>query len=245
MEPRHFWRRLAATVVDYVLAALAALLVLWPFLGDTDRLRLDPDLVINSLCYDVTGQPPQAWFDILGDHRLDGAVVCDAWVMGIPNGRTATLFFDGRQSGAITTQSNISFPVDQDGNPVAPVFPQGPIVAGLLILLGGAMLARRGATPGKRLMGLRVVAEEGRAVRGIQREALKYALLLVQIVLAIIALLAPQGVLSMLTEIGSLPGLLVMGAVFLAFVWFYVWPWLRWRGAMRWDAWLGQRVLRG
>ena len=106
------------------------------------------------------------------------------------------------------------------------------------------MLIRFGRTPGKRLFGLRVVGRT--PVPGLVREALKLLPgLIVGLALAALHFAGPQayGVLRP----GRRPALCRCGVLPMAAVvfWLYVLPFLRWRGAARYDRWLGLTVARG
>ena len=57
MEPRHFARRLGAAVVDYLLAMVVGGLLLLPFLGDTDKVRMDAMIFTTSVCNSLTSAP--------------------------------------------------------------------------------------------------------------------------------------------------------------------------------------------
>jgi RDD family len=241
MEPRHFWRRLGAAVVDYLLATLVALAVIWPFLGDSDRLRLDAMIYTISTCNTVTSAP-ESLLAIVGDKVVDSAVVCDTQVMGRDNGLTVTLVYDVTRTENTSSQRTISVPVDSDGNPVAPMMPQSLIVQGVLVVAGGMLLTWAGRTPGKRLFGLKVVGRT--PVPGVLREAIKLAPGVI-FGLGMLALwvfgTAAYAAVAQVAILPVLAGFLVFGVVVF---WLYALPILRWRGATRYDRWLGLSVVR-
>ena len=241
MEPRHFARRLGASVVDYLLAMVVGGLLLLPFLGDTDKVRMDAMIFTTSVCNSLTSAP-DSLLAVVGDKVVDSGFVCDTKVMGRDNGLTVTLVYDVTRTANTSSQRSISVPVDKDGNPIAPLMPQTLIVQVLLIVVGGLLLTRYGRTPGKRLFGLRVVG--GSSVPGVLREGLKLLPgLIIGLAMVSVAWFGPQAY----GVIAQVPVLQFIGAIFaygaLVF-WLYVLPVLRWRGATRYDRWLGLTVVR-
>ena len=242
MEPRHFGRRLGAAGVDYLLAMVVGGLLLLPFLGDTDRVRMDGLGFTSSTCNSVT-TAPDSLLAVVGDKVVDSAFVCDTKVLGRANGLTVTLVYDVTRTENTSSQRSISVPVDKDGNPVAPLMPQTLIVQVLLIVVGGLLLIRFGRTPGKRLFGLRVVGRS--PVPGLLREGLKLLPgLIVGLAMVWVAYFGPQtyGVIAQAPVLQFVGAIFAYGAVVF---WLYVLPVLRWRGATLYDRWLGLTVVLG
>ena len=242
MEPRHFWRRVGAAVVDYLLVSVISTLLLLPFLGNPDKIRLDPIGISTSRCVAMTSAP-QSLLDIVAPKIIDSGWACSSSVDGRDNGMTAVLVYDVTRNEHTSSQRSISVPVDALGNPVAPLMPQSLINWGLLVVASGLLLRRFGRTPGKRLFGLRV---EGVApVPGIRREVLKTmpsliaGLGLTSTGVIGIAAYAWIAQLPILQFVGGI--LVLMALVF----WFYALPLIRWRGATRYDRMLGLTVTRG
>jgi hypothetical protein len=235
MAPRLFWRRLAAVVVDVLLASLAGFLILWPFTGDTDRLRLSGPFYALQ-CGPVTSITEEAAAVIAPDLPA-AALVCQQHVFGIDNGLTLRLLYAVETTGAVQASRNVSFAIDAEGKPVQPLQPQNLLVALLLIGAGGWMLSRRRLTPGKWLAGLRIGAEGGSAYF---REALRLLpFLLWSGALALFALLDPKA----LNSLAQLPLPVFLGTIGLAslltLAWYLI-PVIRWRGVMPWDRWTGR-----
>jgi hypothetical protein len=241
MEPRHFWRRAGAAVVDYLLATVVTVAVLLPFLGDTDKVRLDAMIYTTSTCSTVTSAP-DSLLAVVGDKVVDSAFVCDTKVLGQDNGLTVTLVYGVTRTENTSSQRSVSVPVDRDGNPVAPMMPQTLLVQVLLVVAGGLMLTRTGRTPGKRLFGLRVVGST--PVPGVLREAIK----LVPGVIAGLGLMAlwafGTAAYAAMAQVAVLPALAAILAYGVLVFWMYALPLLRWRGATRYDRWLGLGVVR-
>lgn len=236
--PRYFWRRVGATLIDMLLATIVSLLILLPFLGNTDHVRLDESGFYRKFCVNVTSIPPEA-FAVIAPEQPAAAVACKTSVFGINNGMTMQLIYGVSRSGSMTFQRNANFAIDAAGKPVTPLTPQSLLMAALLIGVGGFLLRRRGQSPGKRLLGLRVIAAETHPFR---REALKYLLLILNgMVLLVTWALGP----TLLPRMAALSGATIgIGAVLfaLACAAYYLLPLLRWRGAMPWDRMVGSFV---
>ena len=241
MEPRHFGRRVGAAVVDYLLATVVGVAVMLPFLGDTDKVRLDAMIFTSSACNTVTSAP-ESLLAVVGGRAVDSAFVCDTAVLGRANGQTVTMIYDVTRTENTSSQRSVSVPVDGDGNPVAPVMPQTLIVQMVLVLGGGVMLRLSGRTPGKRLFGLKVV---GRApLPGVLREAIKLAPgVIFGLALVSIAAFGPQAY-AAVAQVAVLPVLGAIAVYGALLFWMYALPILRWRGAARYDRWLGLSVVR-
>ena len=240
MEPRHFGRRLGAAGVDYLLAMVVGGLLLLPFLGDSDKVRMDALGFSSSVCNTLTSAP-DSLLAVVGDKVVDSGFVCDTKVLGRENGLTVTLVYDVTKTENTSSQRSISVPVDKDGNPVAPLMPQTLIVQVLLIVVGGLLLTRYGRTPGKRLFGLKVTGRS--PLPGLLREGLKLLPgLIIGLAMVSVAYFGPRSY----GVIAQAPVLQFIGAIFaygaLVF-WLYVLPVLRWRGATRYDRWLGLTVV--
>lgn len=242
MLPRYFWRRVGAVAVDFVLATVVSTVLLWPFLGNPDQLRLDPIGVSASTCFTITSAP-DSLLAIVAPKPIDAGFVCENTVNGRDNGKTATLIYDVTKTENTSSQRSVSVPVDTNGNPVAPMMPQSLINQALLIVVGGILLRRFGRTPGKRLFGLKVVGLT--TSPGPVRELLKN---IPGVIMALgflsIWVFGPSSY-AAIAHVPMLQFLLgILAFVALAF-WFYVLPVLRWRGATRYDRMLGLTVQRG
>jgi hypothetical protein len=128
MEPRHFWRSVGAGVVDHSLATIASLLILLPFLGDTDKIRLDAVGFFTSSCKTIT-LAPDSVLAIVAPKAVEAGLVCDTTVLRQANGQTVTLIYDVTRTEYSSSQRSVTVPVDKDGNPVAPLMPQSLIDA--------------------------------------------------------------------------------------------------------------------
>lgn len=245
--PRYFWRRVAAFLVDYCLASLVALVLLLPFLGNTDRIRLGDGLIKMYLCRSVDRIDANI-ADLITPKRPDAAQVCEFWFNGVYDGRTLTVIYDQVQTEHSTSSRSLSVPINKDGALVDPAYP-APALAAAILWIGAALtIARFAFSPGKRLLGLRVVPKDGpkdalesasiSRGRAIAREGLKLAPYLLMIVVSSIASFG-----DIRTQIGITVWQLdrwiwlVAGGLLLLLVLIllYVVPLIRWRGAMFYD----------
>ena len=238
--PRYFWSRVVAIVVDYLFVSVISLLIMLPLVGNSDKFRLDSVAAVSVICTWAT-PVPDSLRAVVAPQSLDGIVFWTHTVLGRDNGLTATLIYGVTKTEHTSSQRSISIPIDKNGNPVAPLMPQTLINAVLLIVVGGTLLRRNGQTPGKRLMGLKVVGVS--TVPGILREVFKsLPVLIMGLALASVAAIGP-GVYAMIAQ---MPILQFIGAIFaygaLVF-WLYLLPVLRWRGTTRYDRWLGLTVV--
>lgn len=234
VPPIYFWARVVAAVVDYMLAMVVAVILIWPFLGNPDRLRLDPSGLPTSEC-STRHATPKAVHDFIGMIPTISNNLCENWTFGRPNGKTVTAVYGGLyRDGAAMPQTSILIQIDDDGNLVTPLMPQSPLSAILLTLGGGLLVRSTGRTPGKRLMGLKVTGTT--PLPGLKREVLKlFPFLLATLATAAAPFLGP----NLAGQCAAKP---ILIATAVAAVWYYLVPLLQWRGATRYDRWLGLTV---
>jgi len=245
--PRYFWRRAVAFLVDYCLAGLVALVLLLPFLGNTDRIRLGGGFIKMFMCRSVDTIAPDI-AALIAPKRPDAAQVCDMWFNGVYDGRTLTVVYDLVQTDHSTSSRSLSLPVSKDGELVDPVLPGPPLSVAILWIGAGLMIARFAFSPGKRLFGLRVVPAEGSEAgsisrgRAIAREGLKLAPYLLMVFAGSIVTLGDIRTQAAFT-VRMLDHWVWLAAaatlVGLLFILPYLVPLIRWRGAMFYDRRLG------
>ncbi len=241
-EPRHFWRRVFALLVDYLLASAVAFALVWPFLGNTDRIRLGGAFELNSRQCWTSDTAPQELHDLLAPLPLTRLEFCKTWAWGVPNGLTAKLESIETSERGFKTTRYMVVAISDDGMPANPFYPQGPL-ATILFLVGSAVaLSRRGSTPGKRLLGLRL-SEVPDLRRALRREAWRVAPLLLVTTFELGLALIGTEALPMLAAIPVWVLFAGVAAFWAGILWYY-WPILRWRGAMRHDARTGLSVVR-
>ncbi len=237
---RYFWRRSFATLIDVSLASLLSALILLPFLGNPDRIRLDGSGFYREKCVSITNAPQEAW-DIIAPETPAAGFACKQMVFGIDNGTTLTLIYGVTKTAQSSTQRNVSFPVDEMGKPATPLMPQSLLMAALLIGMGGWQLGRRRQSPGKTLLGLRV--EHGQT-HPFRREALKYLFLIINGIVANLTWIGGTSWLQSMASWSFATILVVAVLVFMVISAYYFLPMIRWRGAMPWDKLSGSFVQR-
>jgi len=138
------------------------------------------------------------------------------------------------EGSRIKRQVVLDLMADDEGRIISPLHINEVVGTFVLLLGSAASVARGGATPGKRLLKLRV---QGGGC-ALCREARRLGPLLV---LSLAELLVIVGGLQIAGPLAiGLAAVLVLGLVA-----YYVWPLLRWRGAMPYDRATGFRVTRG
>jgi len=249
--PRYFWRRVGAFLVYYVLASLVALVLLLPFLGNTDRIRLGDGVISLTRCQSVDTITPSV-AAVTGHRRLKTAQVCGEWYNGVYDGLSVTLTYDKVQSAWSTTERTLTLPISAEGELVNPVEPWDGLKVLILWIGAALMIARLAVSPGKRLFGLRVVPDgesETRAIslgRALTREGLKLApLFLIAAASYILSTIGFGRLIDMLDRLldnwrGSVSVCLLV--VVLLILPYLLSP-IRWGGVIFYDYWLGLTVI--
>ena len=247
-QPRFFWRRLLALFVDWVFIALLTTLIFLPFLQpDENGIRLGGAPLTLTSCKNLISVPQEV-HDLVAPEQIAKAGLCEVRPFGIYNGRTLNLVYalNEERSGRVTTSTSrtLSFSVDKQGLPIRTFTPQSILVPLLLMLASAMFLARNVQTPGKRLAGIRVVGEGCAMCRELRR-------LWPLVVLGGISFgfsATPPSALATLaqapawTYVAGGLGVFVLSAFF--YIALYIWPMIRWRGAMPHDRATGFEVMR-
>lgn len=221
-EPRDgtrdlFWLRICASAIDIalgvVVASLAAVLL---YAASDGKLRsstlvktigCQPVRSISAKVFQGVPAPP-------GSRPVAGKL-CVISMAGLETARYLTIELQG-QEGEVTRSLAFSRPVDRKGNPVAPMILDWvyPLAFILIMTLGEGL---SGATPGKRLLGLRVTSANGGRLalpRALLRNAIKYGgaalVLIAPLVVAVTGLRLPQ--LAYYISVGVF-GLLVLAPI--------------------------------
>lgn len=241
MAPRVFWRRLTALLIDLTLVSVLSTVLVLPFLGDTNKVRLSGGLVRITQCNTVNSLP-QPTLDLVSV-KVDAATVCSIRPYGIDNGLTLTMVYGRVQTEHTSSQKTYSVMIDEQGLVVWPMAPDA-LVCLLLAGLGFPLALRRwGKTPGKHVMGL-ILSRPVSFGPAFLREALRlWPLHFSNLGTLAVPVVGPK-MLKILSSIGlgALFGL--MGLMFLLFFASHVLPVLRWRGLMPWDRAIGTRLVR-
>ncbi|MEH6829304.1 MAG: RDD family protein [Sulfitobacter sp.] len=243
-----------ALLVDWALVFAVTTLLLLPFLRpDETGVRLAGAPLTFTTCKNVTSLP-QHLLDLVAPETVARATLCEVRPFGIYNGRDLTMVYalketssrsgdeDSIVSRTRTTSTSriLTVALGADDQVIQVITPQNVAIPLVLIILSAVFIARSGQTPGKRLAGLRVQGQGCAMCREVRRLGL--FVLFGGISMA-------SGLLSkdMITGAAQVPVWLVLifGLVlFTAFVAVYIWPLIRWRGAMPYDRATGFEVVR-
>ena len=130
--------------------------------------------------------------------------------------------------------------MDDAGRVIQIFAPQSVLIPLVLIIASAVLLARGRQTPGNRLAGIRIVGEGCAMCREVRRLGLFVVL---GVFVLALGMASPTALAAMAQ--GPVALLLIGGAVvFVLAVAFYLWPLLRWRGAMPYDRATGFTVTR-
>lgn len=257
IEPRHFWRRAAAFVLDLILAQLVVSLLFAAVETATGTSLGGSASSATSECRAAPASHPQVvrvermWPLPAGWQREN--VVCD-YGSGADESWTFTTRLV-RQDGTMTYRKSVTYDIDKDGKALrgefAPDFQSFTIVILLVALAAGGW-----RTPGKSLMSLQVKCEDGprpgRQQAGL-REFLKllpltlFGLLVAWISVAPPSVLTDSEVSLVAMRDGALwtsPWtLFLIGWCGFVILW-CVAPFIRWRGRTWYDAVAGTKLIQ-
>jgi hypothetical protein len=243
MAPRLFWRRVAALLIDLLIASALSTLLALPFLGNTDKVRLSGGILRQTNCGTVNNLPPETLAVLPA--KIDYAAACQTWFYGLDAGLTLTVVFDRVVTEHTSSQKSVSLPIDAQGRVVWPWSPDAIVDLLLLTLASAFALSRWGKTPGKYVMGL-VVSPRPTLGAALLREALRlWPLHLSNLSVVLTPFLGPH-LHSLLQGMKLSVGLFLTAGLFgLLTLGFFLVPLIRWRGAMPWDRIAGTTVQRG
>ena len=265
MQPRLFWRRVFAALIDYfsVVFIVATALFVVTFggaLGDAhSRVRMGLQAFHFSSCHSGTAMSPEM-AAFLGRDTVHAISYCRDQVFFYPNGDKAKVTLSQVQEGNVTMSYSVTVPIDDQGRPVSPSYPDVPLSLFLTIVGGAWWMSRwNGTTPGKDLMGLRVTPITKDAA--LRREVLRFlpliGLYLIAVVRSYLPPVLPMGNIEDLWTIhfdisptidfvaAFTPSTIAILVALLAFLgWYYLLPLFRGDGRARYDVWLGTKVVR-
>lgn len=264
MQNRFFLRRAAAFVIDLIwgLAAFTVIAVLVHTYGAPEVLP--PQISPVSQCRSVAVQDPATADKLLplanGEQHAQILCMVTDQIFEVTHYMTRLVNFN--KTTAVTTTHFITYPSDRAGHGIA-ILSTGVLIRFLLPLLFALFLARAGFTPGKRLLGLRVIRKDGLKTslgHTLLREYARFLPLLIISIPGLVTTLqdalfpgamAKAKLLDTTTALiggASSPETIIrtMAAVSVVIVltalayWFL--PFLRWRGQTPWDWLAGTQV---
>ncbi len=250
MEPRHFWRRFIALVIDFILLSQLAFFLAVPF-ANGESLRLSGGLYQSISCNVVSlEENARAYFSGQGISAEKGSL-CVSYQNGFYAGSDLLVSSETNEAGEIAdTATTITVSINRAGERIIPVFPV-VLLAPLSVLLGMILMTWlwRGQTVGKKITGVRVVPGGGEDlgfVQAAKREMLKFA---PAILLFTLGMLAPDYTLERVVPVlqngeNAAMALLVLGASTFMYILWWVAPLIWWNGAMPYDRFIRTAVVR-
>lgn len=256
-EPRHFWRRGFAFLLDALIAQLVAAL-LFAAIHALTGISLGATFTTSqSQCAAAPPDHPQVmrvdtlWPLPAGAQREN--FVCDRAVSGERSRIFVTRVI--WKEGITTYRREVAYPIDKDGKAL-PIEYELDLTPFAIVLFFVVLSAQGRRTPGKAVLSLRVTTEQG-GVPGwghaIRREVLKLLPLVLFGALTLWTALAPPAALtdSGASIVGMRDGtfftspwmLIVFGFCAVSFVWWFG-PFIVWRGRTWYDALAGTRLIR-
>ena len=264
--PRFFWRRLLALVVDWMLAFVLVIGLTQLLIGD--RVSFLPTGLKISVCGPVTSLPPETLATIhtqIAPERIAGMKLCRASSFGLMPTAQLRIFFDARESEGRTQFKSISLALSPDLKEIRWAWSLSPALL-VVLVLGSAALGSMGRrSPGKALLGLRLIpVDPGGGARPKRRwylrEVLRFLPFLIygfgEFAYALFLYLQGGGGAEAILSFGlkalaqlSLGSLRVqlgwLSAFLLAVIWYFDWLTLRWPGQLRHDRIAGFWLRRG
>lgn len=158
-----FWRRLLASMIDVILGALVfTLLFVMVFGSSSDRVRLRDFVVSERHCSSTKASDEVR---AVAEKSVPNAtwtreVVCTVTSFGLAEDRSVLLEQREQRDGMVITRL-ASVPVDEAGRPVTPFYADWIGYAFALAGIVAFLASRMQATPGLRLLGLRLEMADG------------------------------------------------------------------------------------
>ncbi|MBX4868173.1 RDD family protein [Rhizobium bangladeshense] len=253
LQPRLFWRRAFAFLIDMTIfqLLLAAVALVIP-------LNFGMPLFQSTQCGEVTSGPlvekvEREWPLKPGETRVNQ--ICQITdFLGPQSTSFRTTVVTGNPEGGSASWRSVSVGLDKNGDPIKGLEdPIGPLVGVFLVSLAFALFsANDRRTLGKRILAIRVVTVEGASPhfgKALIRELLKFApwiaFVMIDSVVAVTA--SHQSLEAMIQTMRNgdgattIPVMVGVALTMLALLWWFL-PLIRWRGQMLYDWFAGCRV---
>lgn len=258
MQPRFFFRRLAAVLIDMAFVSLLLLVISIPL--HWAGLRIAPFGVKILSCQTLPDPVPPQLADAyakagrelptipapvraaLDGHEIAGFSLCRISSFGLNAMTSMTVVYDVTPKGNMTQRKRLTVALDDSATRIVTVWPVSPLILALYIGMLGDRHRRGKRSPGEAALGLRL---HGPGRRFFLREVLKLAPFVIGAVVELLLLPLQTGNLAGTVAFmdrvaaaiaGSFaPFLIIPLVLILAMGWWYDWFWLRWRGRARYD----------
>ena len=206
-----------------------------------NRIRPTDGFVRSYACQLVNAITPEV-AALIAPVQPNAASICRRFVYGIDNGLTLAVTYDQTRTAHTESHRTLAFADDANGIPVSPFFPQ-VLIDAMLLILGGILLAHSGRTPGKWLLGLRVLHLTG-LYPAIGRGAARLGPYLLITSLGPMTGMLSAPAIKALAALFLLQLTFAVGTIMALMLAWYVVPMLRWRGKMPWDRLSATEVIR-
>jgi len=256
-EPRYFWRRGFAFLLDALVAQLIAAL-LFALIHAVSGISLGQAFITYQTdCAAAPDDHPQmtrlrALWPLPGGARRE-SLICDHTVNGVESKTFITRVI--RTEGMTTYTKEVAYPIDKDGNALPTRYELD--LTSFAIMVFFILLAAKGRrTPGKAALSLRIKTLEGGSPgwgHAIRREVLKLLPLASFGLLTLWMAVAPPAALSdseasiIAMRDGTLltsPWMLILfGWSVISAIWWFA-PFVFWRGRTWYDALAGTKLVR-
>ncbi len=256
-EPRHFWRRFAASIVDLTLIAFLTFFLYLPLTAlFPNQFQIASGPISSTICF-VPSAPPVTFMsaapqDFFPKDATIQFQLCEVTSMFMIKS------YIGKASGSSSSDDetvssytlSYSAATDANGNPIPGTDYQSVIVlAGLIFAIAAILKLWSGKTVGKKILGIRVSADQETDFKlYAKREALKYLplLLMAAVGVPLLSIDALFGT-SFSTDLVSKYPFLLVGFFLIILVidiFWYILPLIRWRGQMPYDRLTGFKVIK-
>lgn len=265
LPPRHFWRRLAAYLIDIIIFQIA-FTFLFLALSTVTPWDVTLPFLQKQQCNDTTSGPLipkiEAEWPLQPGETRSNQLCRMSWL----GSKGYNLFVSKvvSQQGSATSIRALSVPVDDNGNPIDPsvtIRPASSIVLLLLPLAFAYCSAGGRRTPGKRLLSLRVTTvEDGPVALGLaaKREIFKFLPFVLIAILNLVSLFLLRPSLPPIEQLiqqARDPNLFTASGIFaltgalapMLFVFTLIWwlyPLIVWRGQTFYDRFCDTKVVK-
>lgn len=257
-EPRHFWRRFAASIIDLMLIAFLTFFLYLPLTAlFPNQFQIVSGPISSTICFFPSAPPatfmeaaPQDFFPKDATIQFQLCEVTSMFMIKSYIGKaSSSSSYDDETASSYTLSYSVA--TDVDGNPIPGNDYQSFIVfAGLIFAIAAILKLWAGKTVGKKILGIRVSTDqEANFKLYAKREALKYLplLLMAAIGVPLLSIDALFGT-SLSTDLVSKYPFLLVGFMLIIVVvdiFWYLLPLIRWKGQMPYDRLTGFKVIKG
>lgn len=251
---KFFWRRVVAFVVDWFLLSVLFGLITVAIQPLVPVTLSAPGFVEFKVCEDATDRTfaldPDEFLP-LKEGEIRRVRFCRISHLGLTNHNVLS-FIAVRKSGVTTYRRAVSYTSDEDGRPVTLVS-VGHVMMLFAPFLLAALYGSGGRPPGKRLVRLAVLDSDWYPVTGLpalKRELLKWFPFMLVAAAALFLAVTTDPEQFLKTAASTLDnGLFYLLMFFylvllLATLFYWLFPFIRWRGQSYYDKWLRLYVVR-